>query len=371
MVKADYSRDYYNDLELNKNSDIAEIKKQYKKLALVYHPDRNIGKSNLDAAKFQRIQSAYEVLIDPLERARYDVNHRFDSSRNTSSSHTGYGQRGNPWSNVGKTYPPPPKPPTARNRPAPFATDGTRRYENFKPPQQSAYQATQEGAQARKATYEAWENTRSQQESNKTDPGMKKNNGIPTPPPRSNRQPGREERSYNQSKNSIPQRKNGFMPSTPGGDELPAPKGAYSTLNDKSRPPVPPRNPENDPLQSFSSKINLEPSLEPRVSTPYATHGGERFDPFNHKKDASDCSRSSNGSRKESPIKAPHLPPRLNTETRPPMPQNKSPSKEDSNTKPFLPSATDSIRKPDPINPRAARKFLEIERLSNHRANTC
>ncbi|SZF03359.1 unnamed protein product [Blumeria hordei] len=355
MVKADYSRDYYNDLELNQNSDIAEIKRQYKKLALVYHPDRNIGKSNLDAAKFQRIQSAYEVLIDPLERARYDVNHRFDSSRNTSSSQTGYGQRGNPWSNLGKNYPPPPKPPTARNRPAPFSTDGTRRYEKFKPPQQSAYQATQEGAQARKATYEAWENTRSQQGSNKTDPGMRKNNGNPTPPPRSNHQPDRDERSYNQSKNSIPQRKNGFMPSTPGGDELPAPKGAYSTLHDKSRPPIPPRNPENDPIQNFSTKINLEPSLEPRVSTPYATHGGERFDPFNHINDASDSSRSSNASRKESPTRAPHLPPRVNTETKPPIPQNKSPSKEDSNSKPFHPSATDNIKKSESNDPKAAR----------------
>jgi hypothetical protein len=34
MAKADFSRDYYGDLEIQPTADIAEIKKQFKKLGM-------------------------------------------------------------------------------------------------------------------------------------------------------------------------------------------------------------------------------------------------------------------------------------------------------------------------------------------------
>ncbi len=47
------------------------IKKQYRKLAREYHPDRNPGDKTADK-KFKDVQKAYEVLRDPNERAKYD-----------------------------------------------------------------------------------------------------------------------------------------------------------------------------------------------------------------------------------------------------------------------------------------------------------
>ena len=36
MVKADMTRDYYGDLEVSQTADLAEIKKQFKKLGMCF-----------------------------------------------------------------------------------------------------------------------------------------------------------------------------------------------------------------------------------------------------------------------------------------------------------------------------------------------
>ena len=57
------SKDYYNILNISKNSTLDEIKKSYKKLALKYHPDKN--KDNEESTKqFQEITEAYSILGD-------------------------------------------------------------------------------------------------------------------------------------------------------------------------------------------------------------------------------------------------------------------------------------------------------------------
>ncbi|KAL4785864.1 hypothetical protein BJX76DRAFT_149677 [Aspergillus varians] len=73
MVKLDVRRDYYADLGLTASADAEDVKKQFRKLALKYHPDRNPGREVESIAKFQAIQAAHEILMDPHQRLKYDT----------------------------------------------------------------------------------------------------------------------------------------------------------------------------------------------------------------------------------------------------------------------------------------------------------
>ena len=66
-------RDYYADLGLTPSAETEEIKRQFRKLALKYHPDRNPGKELEFISKFQAIQAANEILSDPQQRLKYDT----------------------------------------------------------------------------------------------------------------------------------------------------------------------------------------------------------------------------------------------------------------------------------------------------------
>ncbi|MDH5416344.1 MAG: DnaJ domain-containing protein, partial [Nitrosopumilus sp.] len=63
-------RDYYEVLGVSKTSSADEIKKQYRKLALKFHPDRN--KSSDAGEHFKEISEAYAVLSDPEKKQLYD-----------------------------------------------------------------------------------------------------------------------------------------------------------------------------------------------------------------------------------------------------------------------------------------------------------
>ncbi|CAL5866636.1 uncharacterized protein PFLUO_LOCUS845 [Penicillium psychrofluorescens] len=64
--------DYYELLGVTPGAPDDEIKKAYRKKALELHPDRNYGNVDEATRLFAEIQSAYEVLADPQERAWYD-----------------------------------------------------------------------------------------------------------------------------------------------------------------------------------------------------------------------------------------------------------------------------------------------------------
>ncbi|CAG2184045.1 unnamed protein product, partial [Oppiella nova] len=60
----------YDILGVNRNASANEIKKQYRKLAKTYHPDKN--QDQAEGEKFKEISYAYEVLSDPKKKEIYD-----------------------------------------------------------------------------------------------------------------------------------------------------------------------------------------------------------------------------------------------------------------------------------------------------------
>ncbi|KAI5096292.1 dnaJ-like subfamily C member 21, partial [Silurus meridionalis] len=66
---------HYEVLGVKKDAGDDELKKAYRKLALKWHPDKNLENGDEAAEQFKLIQAAYDVLSDPQERAWYD-NHR-------------------------------------------------------------------------------------------------------------------------------------------------------------------------------------------------------------------------------------------------------------------------------------------------------
>jgi DnaJ-class molecular chaperone len=66
------SETFYTILEVAETATIDEIKKSYRRLSMLYHPDKN--KNNPEAtAKFQKISEAYETLGDQDKRKEYDM----------------------------------------------------------------------------------------------------------------------------------------------------------------------------------------------------------------------------------------------------------------------------------------------------------
>ena len=64
-------RDYYEVLGVDKSADEATLKKAYRKLAKMYHPDTNPGNAEAEQ-KFKEATEAYGILSDPEKRKQYD-----------------------------------------------------------------------------------------------------------------------------------------------------------------------------------------------------------------------------------------------------------------------------------------------------------
>ena len=63
-------KDYHKILELRKDASEDDIKKAYRKMALLYHPDKN--KTHDAGVRFQEIAEAYTVLSDSREKDSVD-----------------------------------------------------------------------------------------------------------------------------------------------------------------------------------------------------------------------------------------------------------------------------------------------------------
>jgi curved DNA-binding protein len=64
-------KDYYKVLGVERKASADDIRKAYRKLAMVHHPDKNPGDKKAED-KFKEINEAYQVLSDEQKRARYD-----------------------------------------------------------------------------------------------------------------------------------------------------------------------------------------------------------------------------------------------------------------------------------------------------------
>nr|CAD7587376.1 unnamed protein product [Timema genevievae] len=75
-LKKSKRKDYYKILGIDKNASTDDIKKAYRKRALVHHPDRHASASEVEKKeqekKFKELGEAYGILSDSKKRARYD-----------------------------------------------------------------------------------------------------------------------------------------------------------------------------------------------------------------------------------------------------------------------------------------------------------
>ncbi|KAJ5428656.1 Heat shock protein DnaJ [Penicillium cf. griseofulvum] len=296
MVKSDVRKDYYADLGLQPSAEAEDIKKQFRKLALKYHPDRNPGREVEFNAKFQAIQAANEILSDPSLRLKYD----------TDRLRAGYGKCYGPAkANTQRktqppTYPPRPAPtaPTSANSQYAKASPstpsaGARRYASHARagPQQFKQQ---DNAQTRADAFRGFNNMRGAQASGWKgfDPATGHANGG-VPGPGAQRHPFGTSAQATRPKSAFEahnlhsnaqsfKKKQGFAPGAAGGDEPMARNTSAYSNNSRtermssqySKPAVPPtaKKPASPEPPEPQSRHSYTPDFE-RSSRSYAQAG--------------------------------------------------------------------------------------------------
>ncbi|CAF95830.1 unnamed protein product, partial [Tetraodon nigroviridis] len=87
-LKKSKRKDYYKVLGVAKNATEDEIKKAYRKRALMHHPDRHSSATpevqKEEEKKFKEVGEAFTVLSDPKKKTRYDNGHDLDDDSSFS-----------------------------------------------------------------------------------------------------------------------------------------------------------------------------------------------------------------------------------------------------------------------------------------------
>jgi curved DNA-binding protein CbpA len=78
--------DHYSVLRLRPGSSIEEVRRQYRRLAKVYHPDRNPGEEEWCAEQLAHVNLAYEFLSNPDRKKSYDQGLRGQKAEATPPS---------------------------------------------------------------------------------------------------------------------------------------------------------------------------------------------------------------------------------------------------------------------------------------------
>jgi molecular chaperone DnaJ len=81
--------DLYIVLGLDQRASERDIKRAYRRLARRFHPDINPGDHTAEA-RFRQIVEAYETLVDPSRRSRYDAGHQVEPDRRRTSEFEGF-----------------------------------------------------------------------------------------------------------------------------------------------------------------------------------------------------------------------------------------------------------------------------------------
>jgi len=66
------AKDYYEIMGISPDTKEEEIKRTYRKLAMQYHPDRNMGNPHCEE-RLKELNEAYQVLGDEEKRRHYDL----------------------------------------------------------------------------------------------------------------------------------------------------------------------------------------------------------------------------------------------------------------------------------------------------------
>jgi curved DNA-binding protein CbpA len=62
----------YETLGVDEHATDEQLKRAYRKAAMRFHPDRNVGNEKAAHEKFQELKEAYAILSDPAQREVYD-----------------------------------------------------------------------------------------------------------------------------------------------------------------------------------------------------------------------------------------------------------------------------------------------------------
>ena len=96
-------KDYYKILAISQSASLIEIKKAYRKLALIYHPDKN--KSMNAVPKFIEITEAYEVLSNIEKRKLFDFYYKqqFQKDNSIKNVEVNYNNSKTEWQKYAET----------------------------------------------------------------------------------------------------------------------------------------------------------------------------------------------------------------------------------------------------------------------------
>lgn len=171
------------------------MRKAYRKLALLYHPDRNSGREEECVPKFQAIQAANEVLGDANTKQKYDTDRRkaglFPVGPTGPTFNPRQAAPGNPYA-ANSAYPPPPRrtqpgvwprgpgapPAAAPGAPPPSGAD---RFSNF--PRAAPTARKDPGPDRAAGLHKAWQNMGANQGPQGFNPPPPRAQPPPQPPP--------------------------------------------------------------------------------------------------------------------------------------------------------------------------------------------